>query len=76
MMQLRFGPQEVGLNTPSQVSEFKSTLEGSARDPFMPSKPHVPNYLRGRLASLGNDGILELFALNAKITEIMFSQWD
>ena len=52
--------------------KFLVTSRGSAGDPFMPSKPHVPNYLRGRLASLGNDGILELFALNAKIDEIVF----
>ena len=32
--------------------------------------------MRGCLASLGNDGILELFALNVKIAEIVFSQWD
>ena len=26
------------------MSKFKSILEGSARDPFMPSKPHVPKF--------------------------------
>ena len=44
MLQLTFGPQEVGFNTPSQVLKFKPTLEGFARDPFMPSKLHVPKF--------------------------------
>ena len=44
MMQLRFGPWEVGFNTPSQVSKFKSTSKGSARDPFMPTKTHIPKF--------------------------------
>ena len=26
------------------MSKFKSTSEGSARNPFMPSKPHVPKF--------------------------------
>ena len=44
MMQLRFGPWEVGFNTPSQVSKFNSTSKGSARDPFMPTKTHIPKF--------------------------------
>ena len=44
MLQLRFGLWEVEFNTPSQVSKFKSTLEGSAGDPFIPSKPYVPKF--------------------------------
>ena len=44
MLQLRFGPQEVGFNILRQVSKFKSTLGGFAGDSFMPSKPHVPNF--------------------------------
>ena len=26
------------------MSKFKSTSEGSAGDPFMPSKPHIPKF--------------------------------
>ena len=26
------------------MSKFKSTLEGSTRDPFMPFKPHIPKF--------------------------------
>ena len=43
----------MGFNTPSQVSMFKSTLEGSTGDPFMPSKPHVPNCFPFRIHGLG-----------------------
>ena len=38
---------------PSQVSEFKPTSEGSARDPFMPYKPHIPNFSPFRIHELG-----------------------
>ena len=37
-------PQEVRFNTPNQVLNSKFTSGGSAGDPFMPSKPHVPNF--------------------------------
>ena len=38
---------------PKPSVKFLVTSEGSARDPFMPSKPHVPNYFPFRIHGLG-----------------------
>ena len=57
MLQLRFGHQEVGFNTPSQVSKFKPTSEGSAGD--MPSKPHVPKFSPLGFMGLAHEPCLE-----------------
>ena len=62
MLQLRFGPQEVGFNTPSQVSKFKSTSEGSAGDPFIPSKPHVPKLFPLGFMGLVHEPITYIFS--------------
>ena len=61
MLQLRFGPQEVGFNTPSQVSNSKSTLGGSIGDPFMSSKSHVPNFFLLGFMGLAHELCLECF---------------
>ena len=34
------------------MSKFKSTSKGSAGDPFMPSKPHVPKFFPLRVMGL------------------------
>ena len=62
MLQLRFGPQEVGFNTLSQVSNFKSTSEGSVGDPFMPSKSHVPKFSPLGLMGLVHEPITYIFS--------------
>ena len=59
MLQLRFGPQEVGFNTPCQMSKFKPTLEGSAGDPFMSSKPHVSKFFPLGFVGLAHEPCLE-----------------
>ena len=61
VLQLRFGPQEVGFNTPSQMSNSKFTLGGSIGDPFMPSKPHVPNFSPLGFMRLAHEPNLERF---------------
>ena len=61
VLQLRFGPWEVGFNTPSQVSKFKSTSEGFVGDPFMPSKPHVPKISPLGFMGLAHEPFLECF---------------
>ena len=61
MLQLRFGPWEVGFNTPSQVSKFKSISEGSVGDSFMPSKPHVPKFSPLGFMGLAHESCLECF---------------
>ena len=61
MLQLRFGPQELGFNTPNQVSKFKPTSEGSARDPFISSKPHVPKFSPLGFMGLAHEPCLERF---------------
>ena len=38
---------------PKPSVKFLVTLGGSTRDPFMPSKPHVPNYFPFRIHGLG-----------------------
>ena len=38
---------------PKPSVKFLVTLGGSAGDPFMPSKPHVPNYFPLRIHGLG-----------------------
>ena len=38
---------------PKPSVKFLVTLGGSAGDPFMPSKPHVPNYFPFRIHGLG-----------------------
>ena len=62
MLQLRFGSYEVGFNTPSQVSKFKSTLEDFAGDPFMTSKPHVPKFSPLGFMSLVHESITYIFS--------------
>ena len=61
MLQLRFGPQELGFNTPSQMSKFKPTSEGSTRDPFISSKPHVPKFFPLGFMGLAHEPCLECF---------------
>ena len=61
MLQLRFGPQKVGFNTPSQVSKFKSTSGGFTGDPFMLSKPHAPNFPPLRFMGLAHEHVLDVF---------------
>ena len=61
VLQLRFGPWEVGFNTPSQVSKFKSTLEGSVGDSFMPFKSHVPKFSPLGFMGLAHEPFLEHF---------------
>ena len=61
MLQLRFGSYEVGFNTPSQVSKFKSTLEDFAGDPFMTSKPHVPKFSPSGFMGLVHESITYIF---------------
>ena len=43
------------------MSKFKSTLEGSARDPFFPSKPHVPKFSPLGFISLVHEPITYIF---------------
>ena len=62
MLQLRFGPYEVGFNTPSQVSKFKPTSESSARDPFMPSKPHILKFSPLGFMGLVHEPITYIFS--------------
>ena len=38
---------------PKPSVKFLVTSEGSIGDPFMPSKPHVPNYFPFRIHGLG-----------------------
>ena len=61
MLQLRFGSQEVGFNTTSQVSKFKPNSEGSVGDLFMPFKPHVPNFFLLGFMGLAHEPCLEHF---------------
>ena len=61
MLQLRFGPQEVGFNTPSQVSKFKPILKGSVGDSFMPSKPYVPKFSPLGFMGLAHELCLDYF---------------
>ena len=38
---------------PKPSVKFLVTLGGSSGDPFMPSKPHIPNYFPFRIHGLG-----------------------
>ena len=44
------------------MSKFKSTSEGSAGDPFMPSKPHVPKIFPLGFMSLVHEPITDIFS--------------
>ena len=46
---------------PKSSVKFLFTSGGSAGDPFMPSKPHVPNFFPFRIHGLGNESRLEYF---------------
>ena len=46
---------------PKPSVKFLVTSEGFAGDPFMPSKPHVPNFFPFRIHGLGNESRLEYF---------------
>ena len=61
MLQLRFGPDGVGLSTPSQVSNFGPTSKGSVGDPFMPSEPHFPKFSPLGFMGLAHEPTLEHF---------------
>ena len=43
------------------MSKFKSTSEGSAGDPFMPYKPHVPKFSPSGFMSLVHEPITYIF---------------
>ena len=53
MLQLRFGPPRSKIQHPKPSVKFLVTSGGSAGDPFMPSKSHVPNYFPFRIHGLG-----------------------
>ena len=44
------------------MSKFKSTSKGSAGDPFMPSKPHVPKFSPLRVMGLVHELITYIFS--------------
>ena len=51
------------------MSKFKSTSEGSAGDPFMPSKPHVPKFSPSGFMSLVHEPIT--YILSNKINYLV-----
>ena len=61
MLRTKMVPQEVRFNTPNQVLNSKCTFEGSTRDHFMPSKPHVPNFSPLGFMGLVHESCLERF---------------
>ena len=44
------------------MSKFKSTSESSARNPFMPSKPHVPKFSPLGFMGLVHESITYIFS--------------
>ena len=46
---------------PKSSVKFLVTLGGSAGDPFMPSKPHVPNFPPLEFMGLAHESCLERF---------------
>ena len=44
------------------MSKFKSTLEGSAGDPYMPSNPHVPKFSPLGFMGLVHEPITYIFS--------------
>ena len=44
------------------MSKFKSSLEGSAGDPFLPSKPHVPKFSPLGFLDLVHESITYIFS--------------
>ena len=52
----------MGFNTPTQASKFKSTSKGSAGDPFIPAKSHVPKFSHLGFMGLLHEPITYIFS--------------